>query len=445
MEDRARVLALLRRHGWNTTSFQLVEPDFDYWFDGNEACVAYVDTVHARVVAGAPVCASHEIAATASRFVDHCRRDRKRVVFFAVETRFIRTVPMRSMPIGEQPVWRPGSWESNLRGHRSLREQLRRARAKGVTVRRLASEEVSPGPLRDELDALVLRWIASRPMPPMAFLVDLDPFSFAEERRYYVASSAGGVCGLLVAVPVYGRNGWFLEDVIRDPSAANGTVELMIDAVMRDCSEEGAESVTFGLAPLAGDPGILRHARALLSSFYSFDGLRAFKAKLRPDWWEPVYLAAPHGALLPLAVYDALSAFARGRPFSFALRAAFRASSFVMRALAILLIPWTVLLAMPAARRFFPSELVRWGWIFFDSVMVFALLSLSRRWRTGLAAACAVAFTADLALTIWQLVSYNLTRVRGTGEAILTVFAVTAPAVMASFLTGALIRRRKRK
>src|SRR5581483_10517179 len=31
--DRQRALALLRRHGWNATSFQILEPGFLYWFD----------------------------------------------------------------------------------------------------------------------------------------------------------------------------------------------------------------------------------------------------------------------------------------------------------------------------------------------------------------------------------------------------------------------------
>ena len=49
--ERLRVLALLKRHGWNATSFQILEPGFRYWFDGDalgEACVGYVDTGSAR-------------------------------------------------------------------------------------------------------------------------------------------------------------------------------------------------------------------------------------------------------------------------------------------------------------------------------------------------------------------------------------------------------------
>ena len=34
--ERRRVLAVLRRHGWNATSFQVLGPAFHYWFDGGD-------------------------------------------------------------------------------------------------------------------------------------------------------------------------------------------------------------------------------------------------------------------------------------------------------------------------------------------------------------------------------------------------------------------------
>ena len=59
--DRLRVLALLKRHGWNATSFQILEPGFRYWFDGDSdgdgdgddaACVGYVAWQAVRVLRG---------------------------------------------------------------------------------------------------------------------------------------------------------------------------------------------------------------------------------------------------------------------------------------------------------------------------------------------------------------------------------------------------------
>ena len=58
MPIKRQVLELLRKYGHNTTSFQILEPGLEYWFDDDDdACVAYADTGGAWVVAGGPVAA----------------------------------------------------------------------------------------------------------------------------------------------------------------------------------------------------------------------------------------------------------------------------------------------------------------------------------------------------------------------------------------------------
>src|SRR4051812_22155362 len=108
--DHARVMALLKRHGWNTTSFQVLEPGFQYWFDGDDACVAYVDTGKAWVAAGAPLAAFEHMHDHAQRFIDAARACGRRACFFAVEDRFRQAVDLPIMQVGEQPVWDPQSW-----------------------------------------------------------------------------------------------------------------------------------------------------------------------------------------------------------------------------------------------------------------------------------------------------------------------------------------------
>lgn len=314
--EREHVLTLLKRHGWNATSFQVLDEGFNYWFDASgEACVAYVDTGRAWVVAGAPIAAEARLREVAERFEVVAKTAGRRVCFFATEPRFSELVPVETMVVGEQPVWEPARWDATVRGHRSLREQLRRARAKGVTVRAVAPAELAQPshPMRRGVDGLMERWLASRPMAPMGFLVQLSPYTFVEERRAFVAERHGEVVGFLSAVPVYAREGWFLQDLLRDPRAPNGTAEVLVDAALNAAAAEGRRYVTLGLAPLAGDVAPwLRVARAVGARLYNFEGLRAFKARFRPHAWHPIHLSWPKGSggLEPL--YHVLSAFARG-------------------------------------------------------------------------------------------------------------------------------------
>ncbi|MCX5748198.1 MAG: phosphatidylglycerol lysyltransferase domain-containing protein, partial [Proteobacteria bacterium] len=190
--ERARVARLLERHGWNATSFQILEPGFRYWFDGDDACIGYVDTGRAWVAAGAPIGPPERLAELCARFVAAATAAKRRVCCFATEARFRDATGWDELRIGDQPVWTPAAWDGVVRDGKSLREQLRRARAKGVAVRRVEADELAPThPTRVRVDALITRWLASRPIAPMGFLVQVDPFTFPERRHYFVAERAG--------------------------------------------------------------------------------------------------------------------------------------------------------------------------------------------------------------------------------------------------------------
>lgn len=440
LADRERLLALLKLHGWNATSFQLLEEGFELWFDPSGGCVAYVDTGGAWVVGGAPVAEERQLGGVAARFSAEAKRQGKRVAFFAVERRFLESIAMPSIHVGEQPWWNPQLWRDGLASSRSLREQLRRARAKGVRVERVEPDAAS-GALRDEIEQLISRWLRTRVMPPMAFLVALRPFVFASERRYYVARRGERLIGLLVAVPIYRRNGWFFENVLRDPASPNGTAEAMVDYAMREVAEGGVEYVTLGLAPLAGDERWLRVTRRVMRGFYNFDGLLAFKKKLRPNGMDPIFVAYPPERAAAAAIADSLSAFARGRPAQFASRALLRAPSQLLATLGILLGPWLVLLATVDAR-WFPNEIVRWSWIAFDVAMAAALLMLARRWRRRLGLATAIAAAGDFALTSLQAIAWNLPRMKRRSDVAVIAISVAAPLFAATVLGGGVKRHR---
>jgi phosphatidylglycerol lysyltransferase len=441
--DRARALTLLEKHGWNATSFQILEPGFRYWFDGDDACVGYVDTGAAWVAAGPPIAPADRLADTAARFSEAAAEAGRRVCLFATEQRFTEASKWPTLRIGEQPVWAPSAWDDILKSTRSLREQLRRARAKGVTVRALAPDELALGhATRTELDTLIARWLAARTLAPMGFLVQIDPFTVPERRRFFVAERDGRIVGFLGVIPIYARRGWFFEDFLRDPDAPNGTIELLVDAGMRAASAERIELVTLGLAPLAGNVNpVLRSARRLGRMLYDFEGLRAFKAKLRPRDWDPIFLAYPPAGSASGAVLDTLTAFARGGILRFGIATLLRGPAIVFRLLASLLVVWTILLALPTSARWFPSPAFQWGWVGFDVALFVALFALARRWRQPLADVVTVAVTADAVLTLAQVLAFELPHTRGLLDAAVLALAVLAPTTAAVLLWNARVHR----
>lgn len=455
--DRDRVLAVLRRHGWNATSFQVLEHGFSYWFDpAVDAVVAYVDTGSAWVVAGAPIADAADVSASGARFSEAARAAGRRTCFFAVEDRFADLAWLESIPIGEQPFWDPAAWDAVVRESRSLREQLRRARAKGVVAREATAAEMADhaSPLRKRAEALVERWLASRKMAPMGFLVDVQIFDLAEERRVFVAEDAAGeLVALLVAVPVFARGGWLFEDILRTDATPNGTTELLVDAGMRAIAATGARYATLGLAPLAGDlTPWLRFARECSKALYDFHGVHRFRAKMKPSGWAPIFLSWPSDGSANVALYDALAAFTM-RPRDGHDRASFvrfgvetlaHAPALGVRALAVALVPWTVLLALAPTTRFFPSRTVHVGWVVWDAILVVAMFALAARWRTGLARALAFGTSLDALLTLAQVAVFDGPRTHSPAEVVAMVVACTGPVLATSLLWGALAWREGR-
>lgn len=441
--DRARALALVERHGWNATAFQTVEPGYSYFFHDDDACVAYVDTGSAWVAAGAPIARDEALAEVATAFRRAAEAHERRCCFFSTEDRFSAALSseFRTLKIGEQPVWDPAEWPEILAAHRSLREQLRRARAKGVRIR----EADLAGADRAEVERIASRWHAMHGMAPMGFLVRVAPFDLLTHRAAFVAEIDGRIVGFACVVPVPARDGWFVEHLIRDPHAPNGTVELLVDRVMQWAASTGRHWLTLGLAPLAGSalPHVLRVARHFSAPLYDFAGLERYKAKLRPQSWSSIHLTYPVVQSAPATVLDALAAFTRGGFLRFGIESLMRGPMAVLRLLAVLLVPWTVALALAPTERWFGLAWVKWAWVAFDVLVAFGMFVLVRRPRTEqrpLLDVLAIAVTLDAVVTFAEALFWNARHARSFVDVLVVTIACAAPALAAVVLWGARAR-----
>ena len=302
--DRDRARELILRHGWNTTAYQVLNRGFQYWFPAErDAVVGFVGRRRVWVVGGAPSCSADRLAAVCAGFESAAARVGAAVCYVGAQRRVAgRTLDdpgYSATVIGTEPWWDPAEWEGTLRARASLRAQLNRARNKGVRVDLLAAG-APPGP---GVEALLQRWLASKGLPPLGFLTTPWLLEDLRDRRLFIAGCGDLPVGFLVLTPIPAREGWLVEQIVRAPDAPNGTAELLVDAAFRWMHGEGARFASLGLAPLAGDhpsprpePWWLRGGLGWLRlhgrRFYNFGGLYAFKAKLAPAGWDPVYAIA---------------------------------------------------------------------------------------------------------------------------------------------------------
>lgn len=236
-------------------------------------------------------------------------------------------VPPGAYVVGEQPWWELPRWDETVRAAPGLRAQLRRAARHGVRVQSHAWEEFTgKTPLRRELSSLVLRWLSSRGLPALGFAAEVAPFDGPESRRAFVARVDGRAVAVAFAAPLGEGSAWLLDVLARAQGAPNGTSELLVDAVFRAAFAEGGSRATLGLCPLSGPvPPEYALVGKLAAPLYDFEGLRAFRARLRPHAWERVLLEHP-GQSRTGGTVRALRAFAGGSLLRFGLRALVRAA-----------------------------------------------------------------------------------------------------------------------
>jgi phosphatidylglycerol lysyltransferase len=207
---------------------------------------------------------------------------------------------------------------------------------------------------------------------------------------------------------------------------------------MRWANAEGSAWLTLGLAPLAGKVAApLRAARQGTAFLYDFDGLRRYKAKLRPHSWSPVYLAYPATQGAVVSLLDALRAFTSGGFLRFGLRSLLRGPIGVLRVLTLLLLPWMLVLVLAPTARWFGAAWVKWSWVGFDALVALGLFQVLRRPTPALLSVLAIAVTADAALTLFQAAYWNLHRAQGPLDYAVIFLACSAPALAAVVLWGA--------
>ena len=324
---RARELAL--RFGWNAMAYQVVNDGISHWFSARgDAVVGYVRTHRRCIVAGAPICAGErltDVIAEWDAFVvqQHCRS-----CYFGAAGRVFEALHHRSgystVVLGAQPIWNPAWWPEIPARTPSLRSQMARARNKRVQVSEWPPLRASQD---RRLHECLQQWLRSRKLPTLHFLVEPNTLHDLEGRRIFVAECGGEVIGFINASPVPARHGWLVEQFVRSDRAPNGTIELLLDCMMRAVAADGAGYVTMGLVPLRANsadddvidnPAWLRSVLAFVRlhgrRFYNFDGLDRFKSKFRPHAWEPIYAISAEPAFSLRTLYAIAAAFTAQSP-----------------------------------------------------------------------------------------------------------------------------------
>ena len=319
-DPTGELLRLQMLYGYNAHSLVSIAPGAEMWstpdIDGG---IIYGEFGHVWLAAGDPLAPPEEAAELARQFAAFARRRNRVVAFVPASAQFARTVApsdFSAVKVGAAPYFDLQNWNPRGDCAKNLRAGVNQARRSGVEFEVVTDLSAA---FKGETAQVCMRWLGSRTAATtFGWLVALDPFMHADYKRYFGARVNGQLVGFLGASPIPARKGWYLEDVISEPNAPQGTATLLVVEALKHLKQEGAALATLGTAPLATDGAndipsehrvaarTLDMASRRLGGFYNFEGLRRFKGKFVPSWWESEYALAPRGVAMPPRVGHAI-------------------------------------------------------------------------------------------------------------------------------------------
>ncbi len=318
------LLSLQETYGYNAHSLVSVAPGARMWRDsgGMNGAIIYSEFGRVWLATGDPLTSVDEMGEFACRFIEAARKQKRVAAFVPASARFARGCAaqcnLSGVKVGAAPYFDLQTWRPRGDRAKKLRAGINQARRAGVSVEALHS--INPQ-IVEETAMLCRRWLGTRrTATTLGWLFALDPFRHGERKKFFAARDAeGNLVGFLAASPIPAREGWYLEDVLRQPNAPNGTADLLVSEALLQLGASGAKLATLGTSPLAMDGGddipkgdhavvesALRLTSKRLGMFYNFEGLRRFKAKFAPTWWESEYVLVPRGASVPPRVAHAI-------------------------------------------------------------------------------------------------------------------------------------------
>jgi len=320
-DPTGELLRLQTLYGYNAHSLVSIAPGAQLWSTPDiDGAIIYGEFGRVWLAAGDPLAPTEDMAELARQFAAFAKRQGRAIAFVPASAEFARSVVPKdftAVKVAAAPYFDLKTWNPRGDCAKKMRAGVNQARRAGVAVEVICDVDEA---LRKETAQLCMRWLgARRAATTFGWLVALDPFLHHQHKKYFAARVGGKLVGFLAASPVPARHCWYLEDVLRQPDAPQGTADLLVVEALAHVKAEGAALATLGTAPLATDGAddvpkgehrvtelAIRAASRRLGAFYNFEGLRRFKGKFVPSWWESEYALGQGGVAMPSRVGHAI-------------------------------------------------------------------------------------------------------------------------------------------
>lgn len=314
--EAAEAQAIVTRHGRTAQDFFKTSLDKSFFFSPRrDAFLAYRVGANLAVVLGDPVGPAHEMEDIVTRFLAYCRANGWGAAFHQASAEMLAVYEkagLRNLKFGDDAV--VDLEEFSLEGKRAKQLRLTLKQCERAGIRAQLHEAPVPDEVIEQAKQVSDEWLQLPGRRERQFTLGQFDRDYVRGTRVLAAyDQAGRMLGFVNLIPS-GRPGEGTLDLMRRRAEGpNGIMDFLIIQALMHAKQTGYTRFSLGMSPMGGfQPGESSTAeeRAIhafsqrLTFVFSFQGLRAYKAKFATKW-EPYYIVYQNYvdlARLPLAI-----------------------------------------------------------------------------------------------------------------------------------------------
>jgi phosphatidylglycerol lysyltransferase len=245
----------VQQYGRNSFAPLLLDPGIQHYrLRCTDGFVGYVAAGSVVVSLGDPVCQPQDTRAAVQEFVAQAAEDGRDVFFVPATQTFVEATRgdgALCIAIGDEFWFDVAGYRPVGQRAKKVRSAVHQVRRRGAAVHEYIAPPLgidSPA-IERAIAAVAERWRAARSRRARGNLLAMNLFDLQRPRRYFYVEIGGRVVAFLTCVAIPARNGYLLEDLVRDPDAPNGCSELLILEALRSFRAEGVDWATLGVSP----------------------------------------------------------------------------------------------------------------------------------------------------------------------------------------------------
>lgn len=313
--QKHEALERLRKEATNSSHFVWLLADLRYYQCENSWLFGFTQIRDVTLIAlepvipGAPTQYVHEHkAAFDAAWAEFSKAVNPKIsAFVSVYDPFLeilRPAGFNSVKVGQEPWIDLKDCIPTGNAAKGVRSARNQALAAGLNVEEWTASDFEKDEKKRQIMAQIYRDWKTRTLVGLSgFMNATDPFAYAADRRYFVLESQDRVEAFLIATPVAGIQGYFLEDLVIRSNAPRGSGELLTLEAMVTLGDSGGMQASLGVVSMttldaAGAQNLPKAIKFLLVTvpyymqlIYNFNGMEVYRKRFKPHSWKNINVA----------------------------------------------------------------------------------------------------------------------------------------------------------